>query len=110
MSNVTNPSPKPGRTELVRSRLANGVLTITIEGRFDFNRHQEFRRAYENMGKLSEVVLDLVSTEYLDSSALGMLLVLRETVGDAKVRIVNARPAVKRILEIANFQKLFQVA
>ena len=49
--------------------------------------------------------------EYLDSSALGMLLLMREHAGGdhAKIRIVNCRPQIKNILKVANFAKLFTV-
>ena len=50
-------------------------LTISIRGRFDFAKHQEFRKSYEDR-ELSAVVVDLKDATYLDSSALGMLLLL----------------------------------
>lgn len=45
------------------------------------------------------------------SSALGMLLLLREHAGDDKadVKIVRCRPEVKKILTIANFHHLFHL-
>ena len=85
-------------------------LHIRVSGRFDFALHQDFRRATEEAsGTLSSIVVDLGTTDYVDSSALGMLLVLRDKVGDRQeaVRIVRARPEVKKILQIANFDKLF---
>lgn len=86
------------------------VLYIKVSGRFDFGVHNEFREATklaENGVKQIEV--DLANTDYLDSSALGMLLVLRDKLAGDKnaVRIKNARNGVKKILEIANFDKLF---
>jgi len=53
----------------------------------------------------------LDSTEYLDSSALGMLLLLREHAGgeSSNIRISKASPEVKKILEVANFEKLFNI-
>ena len=91
----------------VRAVLDRGVVTIAVEGRFDFGCHPDFRHAYEGFGSVGEYVVDLAATEYLDSSALGMLLVLREKAGGARVRIVNCGQAVRRILEIANFNQLF---
>jgi hypothetical protein len=38
-----------------------------------------------------------------------MLLVLRESAGSATVRIANSRPAVRKILQIANFNTLFAI-
>ncbi|NQD58450.1 STAS domain-containing protein, partial [Pseudomonas sp. CM25] len=56
-------------------------LTIKIKGRFDFGKHQEFRKAYERISKPDSVVVDLSDATYIDSSALGMLLMLRDHVG-----------------------------
>ena len=54
-------------------------LTIYVEGRFDFGAHQEFRDAYERIDSSPRrYVVDLKNTTYLDSSALGMLLLLRD--------------------------------
>jgi len=87
-------------------------LTIKIEGRFDFSAHQEFRDCYENLGKdPSEYVIDMQSTSYLDSSALGMLLLLRDHAGGdgSEIKIVNCNDDVKKILTISNFEQLFQI-
>jgi len=94
----------------VRTSTLGSCLTIHVEGRFDFNCHQQFRRAYEGAATPpTEYVVDLRGTEYIDSAALGMLLVLRESAGNATVRIANSRPAVRKILQIANFNTLFAI-
>ena len=87
-------------------------LVIGVSGRFDFSVHQDFRRAYEHSGDDTDrYVLDLDRTEHLDSSALGMLLMLREFAGGSRsdVRIVNCGDGVRKILGTANFQKLFNI-
>ncbi|WP_077531640.1 STAS domain-containing protein [Vreelandella utahensis] len=87
-------------------------LTIRIEGRFDFSSHQAFRHAYEGEGQgISRYVIDMRDTTYLDSSALGMLLLLRDYAGGEKadVRIVNCNGDVRRILTVSNFEQLFQI-
>ena len=85
-------------------------VTVSIAGRFDFHCHQAFRRAYEGLEGVQHYVIDLSRAEYLDSSALGMLLVMRESVeGHGDVKIINCTPAVRRILDIANFHQLFLV-
>lgn len=88
-------------------------LTIRIKGRFDFGKHQEFRDSYERQQHKPEaVVVDLMDTTYLDSSALGMLLLLRDYAGgdSADVRVINANSDVRKILAISNFDKLFDIA
>ncbi|MBU2706828.1 STAS domain-containing protein [Zooshikella marina] len=87
-------------------------LTIRIQGRFDFSEHQSFRDAYERTDKLpNQYTIDLNETTYLDSSALGMLLLLRDHAGGdtANIRIVNCKPDVKKILLISNFEQLFTI-
>ncbi|CAN7332837.1 STAS domain-containing protein [Pseudomonas sp. GL-B-26] len=86
-------------------------LTISVKGRFDFAKHQEFRESYEDK-KLSAVVVDLKDATYLDSSALGMLLLLRDHAGgdSSDIRVVNSSTDVKKILAISNFDKLFDIS
>jgi anti-anti-sigma factor len=49
--------------------------------------------------------------DYLDSSGLGMLLMLREKAQAANktVSLRNCRGAVRQVLDIANFAKLFTI-
>jgi anti-anti-sigma factor len=87
-------------------------LTILINGRFDFSCHQAFRDAYEQTEcPVDSVVIDLGKTTYLDSSALGMLLLLRDFAGgdNAKVKLENASSDVRKILAISNFTQLFDI-
>jgi len=87
-------------------------LTISVEGRFDFSAHQEFRECYERSDiDPSSYVVDLNRTTYLDSSALGMLLLLRDHAGgdNAEIKIVNCNRDVKKILTISNFEQLFTI-
>ena len=88
-------------------------LTLTIKGRFDFVQHQDFRRAYERLDhRPDQFVVDLKDTTYVDSSALGMLLLLRDHAGgdESDVRIVNCNPDVRKIFAISNFDKLFDIS
>jgi anti-anti-sigma factor len=88
-------------------------LTIAIKGRFDFGSYQVFRDAYERFYKVPELyVVDLKDTTYMDSSALGMLLLLRDHAGgdDAEVQVININSDVRKILAISNFDKLFDIS
>jgi len=88
-------------------------LTIAIKGRFDFGSHQVFRDAYERFYKVPELyVVDLKDTTYMDSSALGMLLLLRDHAGgdDSEVQVININSDVRKILAISNFDKLFDIS
>jgi len=87
-------------------------LTIRVEGRFDFGSLQLFRNAYENQeSEPKSYVIDLKESDYLDSSALGMLLALRDHAGgdNSDIRIVNCSPDVKKIFLITKLDELFKV-
>ncbi|MEG6624325.1 anti-anti-sigma factor, partial [Pseudomonas aeruginosa] len=57
-------------------------LKIMILGRFEFGANQDFRDAYERVAITPRrYVVDLRNAIYLDSSALGMLLLLRDHAG-----------------------------
>lgn len=87
-------------------------LVIRVTGRFDFSAHQEFRDAYEQLsGRPSRYRVDMQETSYLDSSALGMLLLLRDHAGgdSAEVTLANCNPDVRKILSISNFEQLFTI-
>ncbi|MET0066469.1 MAG: STAS domain-containing protein [Candidatus Thiodiazotropha sp.] len=88
------------------------TVTIKVSGRFDFSTHQEFMQAYKAYPKGEKAfVVDLAQAEYLDSSAMGMLLQLREHSGNAGKNVVlkNGNDAVRDVLTIANFEKLFKI-
>ena len=88
-------------------------VTISIAGKFDFQLYDEFRSAYvDTQGTGVDYTVDLSGTDYLDSSALGMLLLLREHAGGegSNIEITNSSPDVKKILDVANFGKLFNIA
>ena len=92
--------------------LEGSTLTIKVVGRFDFSVHQEFRTSYEGLSPTpTQYVIDLGETSYLDSSALGMLLLLRDFSGgdSADIRIANCNQDVKKILAISNFEQLFKI-
>jgi len=84
-------------------------LTIEVEGKFDFQCHSDFRDAYEkSMQPFQRYIVDLTKATSIDSSALGMLLLLRDHAGgDNKVEITYSDNDIARILEISNFESLF---
>ncbi|MEH6560319.1 MAG: STAS domain-containing protein [Marinobacter sp.] len=95
-----------------RSSHDGQILIISIDGRFDFSTHQAFRDAYEHGGKdVDGYIVDLSDATYLDSSALGMLLLLRDYAGgdNANIAIENCNNDVRKILTISNFEQLFTI-
>ena len=87
---------------------------LSLNGRFDFSSHREFRNACDealNMSDANEIEADFSRVDYLDSSALGMLLLLREKAQTAnmKVSLLNCTGLVQQVLDVANFQRLFTI-
>ena len=87
---------------------------IQLNGRFDFNAHREFRNAMERalgLQGIDNVTIEMSRVAYLDSSALGMLLMTRDKANHAgrQITLANCRGTVGQIIEIANFGKLFKI-
>ena len=88
------------------------VLTIAIQGRFDYTADKGFHAAFENKQiHPARFVVDLRESEYLDSYALSMLLDLRFHAGGdhANVRIVNCSTEAKKMFQRSQLDKLFTV-
>ena len=86
-------------------------VTIKISGRFDFSLVQEFRNAYRDKNPGAEYTVDLADTNYLDSSALGMLIHLWKFANQDKtrIRIINSNPDIKKIFDITHFNRNFTI-
>jgi len=89
------------------------VITISISGRFDFAVQNEFRECYYSSGPDDglKFVIDMANASYMDSSALGMLLMMREHLGgnSANITLSHCTAEIRNILTVANFQSLFKV-
>lgn len=91
----------------------DGATVLKLGGRFDFNAHREFRDAVDRvLQDTGDVRVDLGDVAYLDSSALGMLLMLRDKAkaAEREVHLTNTRGSVRQVLDIANFAKLFAIS
>ena len=85
-------------------------LTLHLGEHFDFSVHRAFHDACLGSAKAARsYVVDLGEVTRMDSSALGMLLLLREHAGadHADIRIVNAGSELRSTLKVAGFDKLF---
>jgi HptB-dependent secretion and biofilm anti anti-sigma factor len=85
---------------------------INLPERFDFGFHKQFTDQY--MGLLSDrdckqIILDFYRVVYLDSSALGMMVLLQKKAkaNNIKTSIRGAKGVAADILQMANVQLLF---
>lgn len=98
----------------VNLKTSGEAAVISLGGRFDFKVHHDFKRCSDAALKdagVRRIEVNLDAVEYLDSSALGMLLLLREQAQGKglKVALRNCRGSVREILDIANFDKIFAI-
>lgn len=87
-------------------------VVIDVQGRFDFSLHADFRKAYKDcVGAGTAFQIDLGGAKYMDSSALGMILLLKEHAEKlgGKVEILRPNDAVRKILDIAKFDRLVHI-
>lgn len=92
---------------------AESGATIALKGRFDFQAQQEFRRSVDQVLKTgkNQLTVDLSEVNFIDSSALGMLLMARESCEKTGGRVVLHHPQdyVSKILRLCQFDQLFLV-
>ena len=87
---------------------------IAMSGRFDFQVHRDFRDAYTPVldnAAVREIEIEMSKVDYLDSSALGMLMLLNERAKAANkpVSLLNTSGVVSQVLEVANFSRIFNI-
>ena len=88
-------------------------LIIQIQGNLDFNHYQAFTEGYQKFDQVfKKYTIDLSEVKTVDSSALGMFLLLRDFAGgdSSEVSLINPNPLVREILEGSKFNKLFNIA
>ena len=88
--------------------------SINIPERFDFGHHKQITddvNAILSDRTIKTIVLDFNRTSYLDSSALGMLVLIHKKAKERSIEVMikGARDNAREILEIANFDKLFRI-
>lgn len=87
---------------------------LRLDGHFNMEAHAPFRHAYRQVlddNTVRALTLDLSGVEYIDSSGLGMLLLLQEETETRGIAIVlsGCQPFVLRVLTTANLHNLFKI-
>ncbi len=90
----------------------NHHLSVTLPQQFNIDTHRDFKVIRDSVKDRDvKCTLDFSQTQYIDSSALGMLLMLREELGgdDADIELVNCAQEVRNLLDLAQFGTLFTI-
>ena len=85
-----------------------------MAGNFSFGAHRDFKVAYMKYldnPDIGKIIINLSGVEYLDSSALGMLLLLRERTLAKNTNLFLSKPSgiVDRVFDLVGFPKLFTI-
>ena len=98
----------------LETSLINGgkTLQVKLPSTFDIGIHKEFRELHSNLeSTVQDFAIDFVDTQHMDSSALGMLLLLRDELssGSTNITLINCSANIKELLKLARFDTLFTV-
>ncbi len=77
----------------------NGELAIKISGRFDHSVHEPMRKATLEAEQAKTVLLDLSRSTGIDSSALGMILILHERLGN-NTEALKVKGTIDKVKEV----------
>lgn len=99
--------------EIVIERIS-GRAVVRLDGRFDVTGNLTFRNATRPLLSATEVdtvVVDFDKVPFVDSSALGLLLLLREQAQGAGKHVVlkHCGPDLQRVLSVAHFTTMFRI-
>lgn len=87
-------------------------FVIEVTGMFDFNVLTVFKDSYQEIPlDVTSVAVDLRQVDYIDSSALGMLLNMKKKLETQiqTFKLLNANPQVEKVLSISRFDKMFTI-
>ncbi len=85
---------------------------VLLNGRFDFGARKSFKDAVDKASEAQKpVVLDLEKVTFVDSSALGLLVICHQNLKNKKVPfyLVNPQTYVKQVLDLANIGKMIPI-
>jgi anti-anti-sigma factor len=94
--------------------MSSSVITVKLPSRFDFSQHQYFSDnidSWLSVDNMIQLEFDFSQVQYLDSSALGMLIMLAKRAAERNV-VVSIRAATGvayDILMMANMQQLYSI-
>lgn len=108
------PFPAPEDDVDCTAHVEGNTATVELEGRFTFEAQTGFQAAtlpLLEVPGLQALRLNLSGLTYLDASALGALLLLRERADAKGQRVVLVRPGgdVRAVLDAVKFEKLFPI-
>lgn len=87
----------------------NQKVTLKLEGNFTYTQRKPFQEALKAVDaqNVEHIIIDLSQVAFLDSAALGLLMITHRQLQSEKRRLSLAypQPTVRQIIELANLHK-----
>ena len=87
--------------------------TLKLEGNFTYTQRKAFQEALKTVcaEQVEEVVIDLSQVAFLDSAALGLLMITSRQlqVDKRALSLAYPQPTVRQIIELANLHKTITI-
>lgn len=96
----------------ITQTLLDGHVLVHMEGRFDFAVRNLFKVAIEEAAREQKpLVLDLERVSFVDSSALGLLVITHQSLKIKNIPfwLVNPQAYVRQVLDLANVAKIIPI-
>ena len=107
-----SPGPRQ-RFAAATAQLGNGTAVVSVMGELDRATVPAFDRTLLDVTEAGtgEVIVDLTSCSFLDSSGLRALLATRERLerSDRSLTLVLSNPIVMRVFQLTGFDEWFQI-
>ncbi|MBF0127939.1 MAG: STAS domain-containing protein [Magnetococcales bacterium] len=96
---------------MIVTNVSHSTVSVRLPTEFNFKMHREFRDLYVHRSPRISYEIDFQGVTHFDSSALGMLLLMRNHCGDdqANISLINCNPRIMLILKTATFDNYFRI-
>lgn len=96
------------------NEVSTGNFVLGLDQSFDFESHKDFRECIKTIleKKAKSLSIDFAKVEYIDSSALGMLMLARTeaTQHECQLELINLREGhAKNVLNLVKFDQMFTI-
>jgi anti-anti-sigma factor len=86
------------------------VNRVELSGEYDLSRRDEIAALFGSLRPEGPAVVDMSQVTYVDSTFLHELATLHFRFQELPVTLVGVNDAIKRILRIVRFDKLFSIS
>jgi anti-sigma B factor antagonist len=85
----------------------NGAVVISLAGELDLYNAEEIRTALAEAIATgpNRVVIDLAEVEFIDSTALGVLVEVHSQLGRENLRLAAPQPGTRRALQVSGLDR-----